>query len=75
MNKTINELVFDMGWYNDKYYSKLVNGQTINGIKIHSNPTVNYIFGGLKHAMAHHQEYRDKKEQIIQLINKYFINW
>ena len=26
MNKTIDEFVYDLGWANDKYYSKIVNG-------------------------------------------------
>lgn len=75
MKKTINDFVFDMGWFNDKYYSKVVNGQTKDGIKIYSSPTINYIFGGLKHAMKYHKEYIDKKDEIIALINRYFLDW
>ena len=51
MNKTIDEFVYDLGWANDKYYSKIVNGfKNKEGTKSYSNPSVNYIFGALKYA-------------------------
>lgn len=74
MNKTINEFVYDMGWSNDKYYSKIVNGYYSDNIKKYSHPTVNYLFGGIKYAITNNKDYYEKREEIIKLINKYFLN-
>ena len=63
-----------MGWKNSKYYSKIVNGYVWKGKKKYSNPTVKYIFGGLNYAFFHHEDLlKDKKENILKIINKYFL--
>ena len=74
MNKTIDEFVYDLGWANDKYYSKIVNGfKNKEGTKSYSNPSVNYIFGALKYAFENNEQWRDKKEEITKLVLKYFL--
>lgn len=75
MNRTINDFVYDMGWDNEKYYSKIVNGYYCNKThqKKHSNPTINYIFGGINHALNNNESYRNKRKEIEILIWKYFI--
>lgn len=73
MNSTIDEFIYDMGWSNDKYYSKIVNGfYDKNNKKKYSNPTINYIFGGLNHAFANNKKYQEKKQEILSLVHKYF---
>ncbi|MCF0218120.1 MAG: hypothetical protein HUJ42_03725 [Malacoplasma sp.] len=63
-----------MGWSNSKYYQKFVNGFLYNGTKRFSNPTINYIFGGINHAFHYYFEiYNPFKSQIIALIYKYFL--
>lgn len=65
-----------MGWSNEKYYSKIVNGYyDYNKNKKYSRPTIDYIFGGINHAMTYHKEWLDKKDKIYKLIKIYFLNW
>lgn len=73
VNKTINEFIYDLGWTNDKYYSKIVNGYYINGEKKYSIPTVNYLFGAINHAIYNSQDWKNKKNEIKKLIEKYFL--
>lgn len=74
MNKTIDQFVYDLGWANDKYYSKIVNGfKNKDGTKSYSNPSVNYIFGALKYAFENNEEWKNKKDEITLLVFKYFL--
>ncbi len=75
MNKTINDFVCELGWNNEKYYSKIVNGYLNNKTneRIFSNPTVNYIFGGINHAINYYHDWKLQKENIKKLIFKYFL--
>ena len=74
MNKTIDEFVYDLGWANDKYYSKIVNGfKNKEGTKSYSNPSVNYIFGALKYAFENNEQWANKRNEIIALVIKYFL--
>ncbi len=74
---TINQLILEMGWTNDKYYSKIVNGYICKKTlkRKYSNPTVNYIFGGIKHAMNYYDHWKEQKIKIKNLINEHFTNW
>lgn len=63
-----------MGWPNNKYYSKIVNGYYFKNKKIYSNPTVNYIFGGINHAFFYYGNiWNPKKEEIMKLISLHFM--
>lgn len=74
LDLTIDEFVSVMGWKNTKYYAKIVNGYFLKDEKRFSNPTINYVFGGLNHAFTYYNEkVFDKKETILNLINKYFL--
>ncbi|MEG2245494.1 MAG: hypothetical protein RSC02_00805 [Malacoplasma sp.] len=75
IKKTINEFIYDMGWSNEKYYSKIVNGFKINGDIKYSNPTINYIFGGIAHALSQFDDWKTKEVEIENLIKKYFYVW
>lgn len=74
MNRTIDQFVCDMGWMNEKYYSKIVNGYVCKKEKIkkHSNPTIDYLFGGLNYAFDNNELYAKRKKEIMDLIFKYF---
>ncbi len=74
MGSTIDEFIYDMGWTNDKYYSKIVNGFfDKDKNRKYSNPTVDYIFGALNHAIKNNEKYYWKKDEILKLINRYFL--
>ncbi|MDE7088429.1 MAG: hypothetical protein K2O19_02745, partial [Malacoplasma sp.] len=75
MNKTINDFVCELGWSNEKYYSKIVNGylDRKTSERIYSNPTVNYIFGGINHAINYYNDWKLQKENIKKLIFQYFL--
>ena len=72
MDKTINDFVCELGWSNDKYYSKMVNGyiDSKSNQRIYSNPTVNYIFGGINHAINYYDDWKDKKEKMVGELGK-----
>lgn len=75
LKKTINEFIYELGWSNEKYYSKIVNGFKINGKRQYSNPTINYIFCGIAHAMFQFKDWESKRELIEKLIVKHFFIW
>lgn len=75
LNKTIIDFVSDMGWSNEKYYSKIVNGYIKNGKRIYSSPTINYIFTGIHRAIDSCEDWKSKKVLIEKLIIKYFFIW
>ena len=74
MNLTIENFILKMGWSNNKYYSKIVNGYYFKGNKKFSNPTVNYIFGGINHAFYYYGNiWKPKKDKILKIINEFFL--
>lgn len=75
LNKTIIDFVSDMGWSNEKYYSKIVNGYIQNGKRKYSSPTINYIFMGIHKAINSCDDWKSKKVLIEKLIMKYFFIW
>lgn len=62
---TVNELAEYFGWSNTKHYYK---------IKKQSNPTINYIFGGVNYAFENYpQIFEPYKEKILELIKEHFL--
>lgn len=73
---TINELVYNMNLSNEKYYQQIVNGyKDKNGILKYKQPTIKYIFSGLNYAINNFDNWKSKREQIINLIFKYIIKF
>lgn len=72
---TIDELIFNLNWKNEKYYQQIVNGYNCNGTRKYKQPTINHLFTGLNFAVENFPIWKDKTEDIKALINKYLIKF
>ena len=73
---SIEELIITLDWNNEKYYQMIVNGyKDQHGNKKYKQPTVNYLFTGLNNAMNNNKKFKENKDKIINLINKYIMKF